>query len=208
MKTLPAIFLPLLVLAAGCGDDTSGAGGAGSGGATTTSSTSGTTTTSSSTGEGGGATTAATTSASTGGEGGAGGGTTGSGGAAAVTPACEGLIEPDASPSAGACVDREVAACNPVTNDGCGEGEQCDIGNNPGEYECYTQGPQMCGQECDDISLFCLAGATCTFYFPEAYPEADFQCARFCCNDEDCNGGRCVSNGDDATHPGLGMCFE
>lgn len=91
------------------------------------------------------------------------------------------------SPSNGSCVQiGGPIACNPISNEGCNSiaGEVCDWG--PSGFECYGGDnlQEMC-QECSPQGKHCHSGLTCV---------GDYgACAKFCCNDQDCEpGGTCV----------------
>lgn len=90
---------------------------------------------------------------------------------------------PAEPPSGGACVAFASAnvSCNPVTNQGCGPQEACDVLE--GEFVCFLTGNvrarcEPCGYGSHD---FCLGGSHCVG-----------RCAGFCCDDGDCGpGARC-----------------
>ncbi|MCS6902194.1 MAG: hypothetical protein RMJ98_05305 [Myxococcales bacterium] len=71
--------------------------------------------------------------------------------------------------------------CNPITNEGCDNGEACDLG--PSGHQCYPppNDRKIC-ETCDPSKgLFCAAGGGCV----------DGRCFRYCCNKDDCGSGFC-----------------
>jgi hypothetical protein len=203
----------------GCGPSNLGSG---SPGATATSSSTGTTTPAGSTGTGGTMGTTST-SASTG-AGGMGIGGTGAGGTSANGGAGGADVNPfectvPASPhSGGSCVTTVAAndagtgiECNPVTNEGCAAGDNCDAntdsnGNLIG-FVCYSGDTQTVCQSCAQSDL-CAVGTTC-FTLDSTGTEA--VCAQYCCTDADCGAGKCSITLQGTTlfgplAPNLGVC--
>ena len=106
------------------------------------------------------------------------------------------------APSAGSCLTVVTGPdagatgikCNPVSNEGCAEGFACD-----GDYDddgklagfaCYqgnANGDMATCKSCDDDGAHCRPGNTCL-----GYDGKSFACARYCCSDDDCGGGRCA----------------
>lgn len=108
-------------------------------------------------------------------------------------PTCTG----GAPPSGGACVVIGGATeCNPVTSAGCGGGLVCDRA--PGGYKCVAQplDEPLCGG-CG-ATHWCGVGETCFGSL----------CARFCCDDGDCAGGRCAQDVQLALAPPVGICVQ
>jgi hypothetical protein len=76
--------------------------------------------------------------------------------------------------------------CNPVTNEGCDDGEVCDLGI--GGYRCYAPAASV-GQCAPCVEHGCAAGTTCVGFGP---PGPDPGCWTLCCADSDCGPeGRC-----------------
>lgn len=212
-------ILTVGALVAACGDDTASSGAGGSGGAGTGGGGATTTATSATTAT----TTAETTAVGTGGEGpGSGGGTgsggdtgtggAGTGGASNATPVCEDLLLPPDNSRQGACVDLVDHECNPVTNEGCDEGFQCDIAfsDTGTSFTCFE--PEFAGTEglcdfCNENDTFCAVGMSCTFYYWFDSPNIDQACAKYCCEDSDCGTGRCEPFQESYALPG-GLCIE
>jgi hypothetical protein len=99
---------------------------------------------------------------------------------------------PATPPSGGSCVDVSVDGggafeCNPVTNEPCSTGEECDryevLGTLVG-FVCWPPpNPAKLCQYCDPTSgPQCAGGLTCT---------TTFVCVRYCCTDADCGAGKC-----------------
>lgn len=227
MKTI-ASTLTLLTLAASlvaCGDDTSGSGGGGgSGGATSATTATGTTSATTTTGTTGSTTSATTTTTNatttTTGGGGEGGGTGGGGGAGGgeVGPAALDCSAPDPE-AAHTCggISGELWRCDVFTNEGCDTdaGEVCHLsietdenGNDLGfGTDCFPLAPtQTLCDTCNDSDSFCGPGTFCSGYFfsPEDF---EYGCARYCCEDADCDAGSsCIPFNFDGTDV-LGGCF-
>lgn len=107
--------------------------------------------------------------------------------ASAVEALVTALVACSESRCAVGCATQDF--CNPVTNDGCGDGGACDVGGDgtgPANFVCYL-GPnprglcEPCGEE--DESQYCGALYTCHIDVNK--------CARFCCDDADCGSGVC-----------------
>ena len=122
-----------------------------------------------------------------------------SGDDAGPTPFITPLCSAPSTPSNGSCVADAGFACNPITNSGCqtDAGEACDFTQNG--FKCYGAPPpntQALCATCDDQNTACLPGSTCV---PVDSTGNNSQCAKFCCNDNDCTGGHCdnttLSNG-------------
>jgi hypothetical protein len=201
-----AALLPLAAVVTGCGDDSSdtpgGAGGSGQAGAggtagggaggtagggaggTAGGGAGGTAGTAGSAGSAGTAGTAG--SAGAGGDAGAAGtgagGDAGSAGSAGAVSG-DGCDAPASPPSKGACfpIGPDTGTCNPVTNEGCKEGETCDGG--PKGFECYPppNDSKICESCNNQGGPFCGAGLACV----------SGKCAKYCCDDTDCGGGSC-----------------
>jgi hypothetical protein len=90
-------------------------------------------------------------------------------------------------------------SCNPVTGAGCNPGEQC-LASSAGFYCASHPNPSgLCGP-CDNPSgVVCDLTMMCVF---------NTACARFCCDDGDCNGGWCVYDVSQNPHTEVGMCVE
>ncbi len=81
------------------------------------------------------------------------------------------------SSSSGAGGATPIYGCNPLTNDGCGEGQACDANYGTFRFQCFD-GPNevdLC-DACGQADGFCAPGSTCLAG----------DCARFCCDDGDC----------------------
>lgn len=104
---------------------------------------------------------------------------------------------PVEAPSGGACadVDADLGDCNLVTNEGCAEGQACDLGEDEDSGATVTAcfdgvSDEVLCAACDyeDESLWCAPGHYCLQ--PD---EAPGQCVRYCCTDADCGSqGDCV----------------
>jgi hypothetical protein len=117
---------------------------------------------------------------------------------------------PNPSPSMGTCAVGAQFACNPITNDKCDTagGQACDYGMSG--MSCYpAPNTQAVCAECglSQQGPWCQGGMTCLF--------DQQQCAKFCCNDQDCSSnGRCdmaaleeaIGNG--ASFGVMGICVE
>ena len=103
-----------------------------------------------------------------------------------ITPLCS---APN-TPSNGSCVADAGFTCNPLTNAGCTEaGAACDFSKSG--FDCYPPPPpntQALCATCDDTNTACLPGSTCV---PVDSTGNNSQCAKFCCDDNDCTGGHC-----------------
>lgn len=90
----------------------------------------------------------------------------------------------------GSCVtiDGTNTTCNPVTNFGCdgGAGEACDLGGGS-TFQCFPapNDVALCGACDNQNGPFCKPTMHCA---PTASGSG---CARFCCDDTDCTGGKC-----------------
>jgi hypothetical protein len=89
--------------------------------------------------------------------------------------------------------------CNPITNQGCADGEACDFvfdQNGQGSFKCYgapAPTEKQCAM-CDDQNTACLPGFTCLG-----------TCAKFCCSDSECGSHTCnFMNG----AFGVGICAD
>ena len=102
---------------------------------------------------------------------------------------------PAQAASNGACItiDGTAFQCNPVTSTGCedaGVGATCDLGDDGKGGSAFVCFPPpndvaLCG-DCDNSNgPFCKPTMHCA---PTA---SGFGCARFCCDDGDCTGGKC-----------------
>lgn len=102
---------------------------------------------------------------------------------------------PATAASGGSCItiDGTAFQCNPVTSTGCedaGVGATCDLGDDGKGGSAFVCFPPpndvaLCGT-CDNSSgPFCKPTMHCA---PTA---TGFGCARFCCDDTDCTGGKC-----------------
>jgi hypothetical protein len=92
--------------------------------------------------------------------------------------------------------------CDPVTNQGCngGSGEACDLDQN-GVYTCFPapNTAMLCATCSNANGPFCAATMHCI----EDSMGMNGKCARYCCNDGDCGGGKCdLAQGVDGT----GIC--
>jgi hypothetical protein len=146
---------------------------------------------------------------------GAGGGT---GGTAPDPFACTVSANPSGScvtvtgPDAGAGGSMAGVQCNPVTNEGCAAGDDCDVstdsnGNVIGFF-CYNPvGTAALCATCDDTTTAttCVNGATCF-----GYGNDQFSCAQYCCSDADCGTGKCTTMTSQGAFfpiaPALGVC--
>lgn len=71
--------------------------------------------------------------------------------------------------------------CNPVTNEGCGQGEVCQLDWAESRVSCMkTASPAKPGGTCDETSLFCMPGFLCG---------KSIKCEKACCSDADCPDG-------------------
>ena len=108
------------------------------------------------------------------------------------TPTIDPLCTLGTTPSGGSCFADAGLACNPITNAPCktDAGEACDF--TQGGFQCYPPPPPntaaLCAS-CDDQSIACLPGSTCLPATND--PQQGSQCAKFCCDDGDCAGGKC-----------------
>jgi hypothetical protein len=92
-------------------------------------------------------------------------------------PICESI---PAETESTCVVVRGFAMCNPVTNEGCGAGEVCDL--SVGGYRCYP--PAGSARMCEAcVRHGCGVGTTCIGFGP---PGPDPECWKFCCTDADC----------------------
>lgn len=162
----------VIAAAAGCAEDGDGDDGGGASGATTSNG-----------GDGG-----TTATGGSGGQGGAG---------AATGDACN---PPEEPPSMGSCAldgaGNLAFLCNPVTNDGCGDSESCDVSGFT-DFICYSDNTApLCGacDQSNENGPFCQKGGTCYAPDPNEPQGAGTltQCARYCCNDADCGGANCT----------------
>jgi hypothetical protein len=116
---------------------------------------------------------------------------------------------PAEAPSGGACAPSgEAVACNPVTNEGCDEGEACDF--DAAGFRCFpgpndVSGCEPCGPEVG----FCRAGFSClpSVTLGTAGVEVRGACARQCCDDGDCGAGVCGAYVE-AGGAKVGVCIE
>jgi hypothetical protein len=194
------------------GGSTEGAAGA--------SSSTGTPATTSSTGTMGTTSTAASTGAGgmgTGGTGGA-GGTSANGGTGGADQNPFECTVPATPQSGGSCVTTVAAndagtgiECNPVTNEGCASGDNCDAnfdnGGNLIGFVCYSGDTQTVCQSCATDNL-CAVGTTC-FNLDSMGNEA--VCAQYCCTNADCGAGKCSTTLQSTSlfgplAPNLGVC--
>jgi hypothetical protein len=145
----------------------------------------------------------------TSGGGGAGGGTssstTGSGGNGGVEcelngePCAPWCIAPAIAPSNGVCVTLGAdTECNPVTNAGCATmaGAACDISGNGFSCKPPPNIMNVCGVCGGPDSGSCRGGQTCIG-----------KCARYCCDEGDCNGGICFKD-PFAAFANVGVCVS
>jgi hypothetical protein len=106
-------------------------------------------------------------------------------------PILDPLCTAPATDGGGACVtvDDAGVTCNPLTNAGCDfadGGEACDFSQQG--FQCYNAPPNTAAicAACDvQNGPACLPTLTCV---PTATGN---QCARYCCSDSDCPGGKC-----------------
>jgi hypothetical protein len=114
-----------------------------------------------------------------------------------ATPRWDALLGCAISRCAATCV--QSSSCNPVTNDGCTDAsEACDL-NQYGAFGCFpaAAGVAACAP-CSNAS-----GPFCTATFHCISQGESGLCARYCCDDGDCGGGRC----DTSNLPGgVGVC--
>jgi hypothetical protein len=101
-----------------------------------------------------------------------------------------------------------VSTCNPVTNQPCNTamGEACDLTgsmNSLNVYVCFPppNATDLCGACNNAGGPYCMGTQHCL----ENSMGMNGQCARYCCNDGDCGGGKC----DTSTLPGgAGVCVQ
>lgn len=123
----------------------------------------------------------------------------GGGGGTPVDPLC---TAPTTAPSGGSCFTLGSNACNPITNAGCTTaGAGCDLSDD-GSFQCFDppNDVALCGACDNGAGPFCKPTMHCV-----ATTSAT-ACARFCCNDADCAGGKC-----DTTSLGIapvGVCVK
>lgn len=92
--------------------------------------------------------------------------------------------------SNGSCVtiDGTNFTCNPVNNAGCdgGAGETCDLSDQG--FVCFPapNDVPLCGACDNGQGPFCKPTMHCV-----EEDGGSFGCARFCCDDTDCTGGKC-----------------
>lgn len=88
---------------------------------------------------------------------------------------------PPAAPSLGNCHSSDV--CNPVTDQGCANNEDCDIAQGGDGFQCYPQGSVTIRGACaPENGLHCTGGFVCI-------TDPTGTCARYCCTDADCGSG-------------------
>jgi hypothetical protein len=111
---------------------------------------------------------------------------TGGGGSVSGGPVCD---APVIAPSGGSCVTVATGSeytCNPVTGAPCdiANGETCDFDGTA--FSCLPppNDVSLCG-DCSGLGEYCAPTLTCI-----VLGNGD-QCARYCCNDADCAGGKC-----------------
>jgi hypothetical protein len=115
---------------------------------------------------------------------------------------------PATPPSGGSCVTVLAGdagfdggtgiQCNPVTNDGCSTGEECDInGDSSGNligFVCYPPpNTATACQSCDPTGQTgptCVGGFTCPGL--NTAGTAGY-CAKYCCTNADCGSGTCTT---------------
>jgi hypothetical protein len=126
---------------------------------------------------------------------------------AAPGPVCD---APEAR-SGGSCVELGgLAACNPVTNEGCdlSAGEACDW--DAGGFHCFAP-PNDRGlcDACGDGEGFCAPGSSCfrSVGISSEGVAIRGRCARTCCDDGDCGSGRCA-RAVAAEGMEVGVCLE
>jgi hypothetical protein len=92
------------------------------------------------------------------------------------------------------------STCNPVTNDGCDvdAGEACDL-SNKGSYTCFPapNTAMLCGMCTNAMGPFCEGTMHCL------EDMSGGKCARYCCDDGDCAGGKCDMS---QLKDGVGVC--
>ncbi len=103
--------------------------------------------------------------------------------------------------------------CNPVTNEKCTGGAECDIDADMSGtflgFNCFKPGAGDGAKPCDKCDptakTYCQGTMTCG-----AFVGLENKCFRYCCNDMDCGTGKCNAKGAMgdlfAGAPGLGVC--
>lgn len=127
-------------------------------------------------------------SGATGGVGGASGsggtGAAGSGGAGGSTGGAGGAAGTFTLPTG--CASGWTVHCNPLTNEGCANGDACDLTQSNG-IECFAApNDAQLGQACDINSGPTCTGTTFCIGDSATGPQT---CHRFCCASSDCPGG-------------------
>ncbi|MBN4059085.1 hypothetical protein JYT22_00365 [Endomicrobium sp. AH-315-J14] len=92
------------------------------------------------------------------------------------------------------------ASCNPFSNEGCADGTVCDSNFDDGSFACFAASTDLSLCEaCADSVGWCASGLHCR----------EGQCARFCCQDEDCGDmGSCefTASLKDIANDSVGLC--
>ena len=125
---------------------------------------------------------------------------------------------PAVAPSNGACaldnMGNLMFLCNPVTNDGCPDTQSCDVSGFT-NFECYQGNTAGICEACNQgapSGPFCQTGLTCYAPDPNEPQGAGTltECARYCCDDTDCDGATCVKSTADGPWfqqaPSIGVC--
>jgi hypothetical protein len=167
------------------------------------------------------ATTSSSSSTGAGGKGTGGkgaGGTSANGGAGGADQNPYECTVPASPHSGGSCVTTVAAndagtgiECNPVTNEGCPAGSNCDgsvdSSNNLIGFVCYTGDTSTVCDSCTTQDL-CGVGTTCVALTSAGTTAV---CAQYCCTDADCGAGKCSTTLQGSSlfgplAPNLGVC--
>ncbi len=128
----------------------------------------------------------------------------------AIKPACD---APAVAPSKGACFTGR--GCNPVTAFGCQQGLGCVLGDDDA-YHCFASSVTCAISPsvvwCDDATNFVDLCGACPngsgngpYCAPTMACLTTGRCARYCCDDDDCGGGSCDTEG---IAGGVGISLE
>ena len=111
---------------------------------------------------------------------------------------------PDPIPPVVGCSDDAPHGCDPQRLSGCAAGESCDL-DDAGLFGCFPTLTTLAGGgPCDDCkpsrAEWCRDGYRCVLRNAATAGE----CHRYCCDDDDCPGGRCEILED----PRVGVCVD
>jgi hypothetical protein len=91
-------------------------------------------------------------------------------------------------------------ACNPVTNQGCTGKDACDFDGASFQCQPPPNNAPTCGMCGEGSGPYCKAGNTCAV-------QGATKCARYCCDDGDCAGGKCDMTALGAVGLKVGVCL-